>query len=66
MVVLMAHQNALAGPSHSMLVVMLLESLQTCENRRIFFGLSIFGSKGVVAQRVEPDGLWLVRIEILR
>ena len=66
MVVLVADEHAFARAPHPMLFVVLLEPLQPCEYRRVFFRLRLFCAKGVIAERVEPDwsrlgggkGLW--------
>lgn len=59
----MADQDALACPSHSMLLVMFFQSLQAGNDRWVFFWLGIFGAKCVVRERVEADSLRLVRGE---
>ena len=51
-VVLVTDQYALTCPPHAVLVVMLLEPLQSREHGGIFFWLAILGAKGVVAERV--------------
>lgn len=63
MVVFMADQDAFACPSHAMLLIMFFESLQSRENRWVFFWLGLFSSKGVVAERIEADSSRLVRRE---
>ena len=60
MVVLMADEDALACPSHAMLGVVLLETLQPSQYRGIFFRLGFLGPKRVVAEWVQPDRLGLV------
>lgn len=62
-VMLVAHQNPLARPAHSMLAIVLLKSSQAGYDRRIFFWLRLLGAKGVVAEGIEADGGWLVRVE---
>ena len=61
----MADQDALAGSAHAMIHIMLFQSLQACEHRRIFFRLVLFGTESVVAQRIEADGGRLVCVERL-
>ena len=63
-VVLVADEDALAGPSHSVLVIVLLEPLQSCEDRWVFFWLRLLGAERVVAQRIKAYSLGLVRIEV--
>jgi len=63
-VVLMADQDALTRPSHAILLVMFLESLQSGKDRRIFFGLCLLCAKCVVAERVQTNSLGLVPVEI--
>lgn len=46
-----------------MSVVVLLQSLQTRKDRRIFFWLVFFGAEGVVAEREEADGARLICVE---
>ncbi len=64
-VVLVADQNGLACSSHAVLIVVLFQSLQTRKHRRILLRLAIFGAECVVAERIQPDCLGLVRIEVL-
>ena len=59
----MADQNALAGSAHAMSHIMLFQSLQACEHRRILFGLVLFGAEGVIAQRKEADGGRLICVK---
>lgn len=59
----MADQDALAGSAHAMVHIMLFQSLQACEHRRIFFGLVLFGTESVIAERIEADGGRLVCVE---
>lgn len=65
-IMLMANQYTLACPSHAMLLVVLFQPFQPCDNRRIFFWLCFFGAKGIVRKRVEANRLWLVRVKVLR
>lgn len=60
MAVLMAHQNSLTCSAHTILLVMLLQPLETGEDRRVLLRLVLFGSKGVVRQWVQTNGFWLV------
>ena len=48
-VMLMAHQHALARPPHAMLLVVFLEALQARQHRGVFLGLVFFRAEGVVA-----------------
>jgi len=63
-IVLMTDENALTRPSHAILLVMFLESLQSGKNRGVFFGLCLFCAKGVVAERVQTNSPGLVSIEV--
>lgn len=56
----MADQDTLASASHSILLVVFLQSLQTGYHRWVLFWLRFFGAKCVVRERVEADGVWLV------
>lgn len=47
-VVLVADQDALRGPAHTMELIVLLQALQTGKHGRIFLRLSLLGAKGVV------------------
>lgn len=60
----MTYQDALAGPPHAMLLVVLFESSQPRLDRGVFFGLVLFRAERVVAQRVEADGFGLIRVEV--
>lgn len=62
-IVLMADEDALAGSTHAMLIVVLFQSLQASEHRGVFFRLVLFGAEGVVAKREETDGGRLVCVE---
>ena len=63
---LMANENALAGPAHAMLLVVLLQSFQPRKDRRIFLRLCLLGTESVIAEREESNGLWLVVAERFR
>jgi len=63
-IVLMADKDRFARPSHAIPVVVFLQSLQSRLHGRIFLWLDFFRRKCVVADRVQPDCLWLVCIEI--
>lgn len=64
-VVLMADQDAFTGTAHTMLCVVFFEPLQARQHRGVFFWLAILGAECVVAQRIELNGLGLVRVEVL-
>lgn len=64
-VVLVADEDALAGAAHAMLVVVLFEALQAGQHGGVFFGLGFLGAEGVVAQRIQANGVGLVGIEFL-
>lgn len=66
MVVLMAYKNSLAGAPHTMLGVMLFESLETRKDGGVLLGLGFFGTEGVVREGIEADSLGLVPIEGFR
>ena len=63
MIVLVADQDTLASTAHAMFFVVLFQSLQTRQHRRVLFWLLLFGAKGVIAEREEADGRWLVRVK---
>lgn len=60
MVMFVAHQDPFARPPHAMLLVMLLQPLQTCDDRGILFGLVFLRAEGVIAERVKADCFGLV------
>jgi hypothetical protein len=49
-----------------MFLIVFFQTLQAREHRRILFWLAIFCPECVVAQRIQADGLGLIRIEVLR
>jgi hypothetical protein len=59
----MADQDALAGSSHAVLDIVLLEALEACEDRGVFFRLGFFGAEGVVGQRVKAYSFGLIGVE---
>ena len=63
MVMLMADEDTLAGPAHAIFLVMFFKSFQASDNGCVFFRLILFRAERVVAERVEADGFWLVRIK---
>lgn len=66
MVVFVADKDALASPAHSVLCVVLLESLQAGKNRGILFRLPILCPKCVIAQGIKADRFRLIGVEFLR
>jgi hypothetical protein len=52
----MADEDTFTCPPHSIFVIMLLQPPQSVFHRRIFFGLILFRTKGVVAERKQADG----------
>ena len=58
--VLVADEDAFAGAAHAMLFVVFLQSVETREDGRVFFGLVLFRAEGVVTEGVEADGFGLV------
>ncbi len=62
-IVLVADQDTLARPAHSMGSVMLFQSLQSGQNRWIFLRLRLFNAESIVRQRIKPDRLGLVCVE---
>lgn len=64
MAMFVAHQNPLAGPAHAILLVMFLQSLETSKHRRVLLRLVLFGTKGVIRQRVKTNSFWLVAGEV--
>lgn len=62
-VVLVANEDALAGSSHAMLFVMLLEPLESSHDRRVLLRLCLLDTERVVGQRVQADGLGLIGLE---
>lgn len=63
MVVLVADEDAFAGASHAVEVVVLLEALEAGDHGGVLLGLGFFDAEGVVGQRVEANGLGLVGFE---
>lgn len=62
-VVLVAHEDALAGAAHAVLVVVLREALQARLHAGVLLGLRLLDAKGVVRQRVQAERLGLVGFE---
>lgn len=62
-VVLMADEDALARAAHAMDIVVLLESLQSRNDRWVLLGLRLLDAERVVGERVQADCLGLVSIE---
>lgn len=62
-VVLVADENALAGPSHAVFIVVLLEPPEPRDNGGVLLRLRLFDAKCVVGQGVEANGLGLVGFE---
>ncbi len=58
-----ADEDSFAGSSHSMLDIVLFESLEACEDRGVFFRLGFLSAEGVVGERVEADRLGLVGVK---
>ena len=48
MIVLVADENTLAGTAHTMDIIVLFQTLQSCEDRGVFFWLGFFCAEGVV------------------
>ena len=48
MTVLMTNKDAFAGASHTILLVMFLQTLETGEDRGVFFGLVLLGTESIV------------------
>lgn len=59
-IVLMADQDALACPPHSMLLVVLLQPIESRKNRGIFFWLVLFRAKCVITEGEEANGFGLI------
>ena len=49
-VVLVTDEDALAGSSHAMLLIVVLKAPESCSNGGVFFWLSFLGAKSVVAE----------------
>jgi hypothetical protein len=64
MVVFVANEDTLAGTAHTVELIMLFQALQASWHGGIFLGLSLLGTKSVVAQRVQPNCLGLLCREI--
>jgi hypothetical protein len=64
-VVLMANQNSLTSASHTVKTIMLLETLQSGQDRGVFLGLCLLRAECVVRQRIQADGLRLLCGEVL-
>lgn len=60
---LVTHQNPLTRSPHAMLLVMFFEALEARNHRGVLFRLSFLRAKGVVGERVQANGLWLIRVE---
>lgn len=65
MVVFVTHHDRLAGTTHAMFLIMLLESLQPHKYGRIFFWLCFFGPEGIVGDGVQAYRWRLICIESL-
>ena len=65
-IVLVTHQHSLARPPHPVLIIVLLQSSESCQHRRVLFGLVLFRAEGVVAERKQPYFLGLICSERLR
>lgn len=63
MVVLVAHQDTLAGAAHAMLNVVFLEAFQASNYGWIFFRLRLFDAKCIVGKREQRNFLGLVGVE---
>lgn len=63
MIVLVAHQDALACASDAVFRVVLLQALQTCDDGGILLGLGFLDAECVVGERIQRHLLGLVRIE---
>lgn len=62
----MANEDAFACATHAMVVEVLLEALQSGDDRRIFFWLRFFDAEGIVREGVESDFAGLLGIETQR
>lgn len=62
-VVLVADEDALAGASHAMLVVVLLKAVKSSDHAGVLLRLGLLDAECVVGQGVESDCLRLVRFE---
>jgi hypothetical protein len=62
-VVLVADEYALAGPSHAVRIVVLLEASKSRDNGGVLLRLGLFDTKRVVGQGVKANGLGLVCFE---
>lgn len=51
-VVLVTHEDALAGPPHAMVLIVLLQALQPSLHRWILLRLCLFRAECVVGQRI--------------
>ena len=63
MVVLVAYQDPLACPPHTMLGVVFFKSLEPRKHGCVFLWLILLGAECVVTERVKADRLWLIGIE---
>ena len=55
-----ADEHTFACSAHAMMLVVLFETLQAGEDRRVFFGLGLFGDEGVVLEWIEANCLGLL------
>lgn len=63
MVVLVADEDALAGPPHAMFHVVLLQALQPSHHGRVLLRLGLLYAERIVGQGVDADCLGLVGLE---
>lgn len=63
MVVFVTDKDAFTSPPHAMLLIVLLQSLQTSQDRRILFWLLLLSAECVITQWVEAKCLGLIVIE---
>jgi len=64
--VLVADKDAFAGTAHTVLDIVLFETLETSEDGGVFFWLGFFGAEGVVRERVKTNCFRLVVIKGFR
>lgn len=47
-----ANQDAFTCPPHPILLIMLFQSFEACQDRGVLFWLGLFGAECVIAERI--------------
>lgn len=61
-IVFVAYQDAFTRATHTMIFVIIFQSLESITDRVILLRLSFLCTKGVIGERVQADSLWLLGI----